>query len=147
MAAFVINEWLWHDLAGDNGRDRQLQAVNLIENLVASEHQIVVIQGSRFDQKAWSLCNHANQLVVGSVVAFVNSIRLNSDRCRILNPSEVGALPEHLTVAIKPDDHYLIQAQLAVDGATVVTTDNPLRRALENAGLSCVSRDEFLDML
>jgi hypothetical protein len=56
----------------------------------------------------------------------------------------VAALPEELAAAAKPDDHYLIQAQLAVDGAIVVTTDNPLREALDSADLPCISREEFL---
>ncbi len=145
MAVFVINEWLWADLSGENGRDHQLQIVSLIENLAVSEHQVVVIEGSQFDRKAWSLCKSANQLVVQAVVAFVVSIRQNSDRCLILKPDAAAVLPDEIAVKTKPDDHYLIQAQLAVDGAVLVTTDAPLRAVLDGAGLPCISREEFLD--
>jgi hypothetical protein len=147
VAVFVINEWLWADLAEDNGRDRQLQAVGLIQSLVASTHQIVVIEGSRFDQNAWNLCKNNSSLVVKAVVAFVLNIRQNSDRCLILKPDRVGTLPDALSAAIKPDDHYLVQAQLAVIGSIVVTTDNPLRQALLNAGHLCLLRDEFFGIL
>jgi hypothetical protein len=144
VAVFVINEWLWADLSGDNGRDHQLQTVRLIENLVVSDHKVVVIEGSQFDRKAWNLCKSANSLVIQAVVAFVLNIRQNSDRCQILKPEVVAALPDELAAATKPDDHYLIQAQLAVNGAIVVTTDAPLRGALVATGLPCISREEFL---
>jgi len=144
VAAYVINEWLWHDLAGDNGREHQLQAIRLITQFGASEHQIVVIEGSRFDQKAWSLCKSADQAVRQGVVAFVLNIRLNSDKCLILKSSEISPFPEDLVSTIKPDDRYLVQAQLAVDGSAIVTNDNPLQQALNHAGLRCMSRGEFL---
>jgi len=144
VAVFVINEWLWADLSGDNGRDRQLAAVSLIGHLAVSEHRIVVIEGSQFDRKAWNLCKSTDALVVRSVVAFVKDIRQNSDRCLILRAEAAPALPDELAAGIKPDDHYLIQAQLAVEKAILVTTDNPLREALARTGLSCISREEFL---
>jgi hypothetical protein len=143
VAAFVINEWLWADLSGDNGRALQFQAIRLIENLIASDHQIVVIEGSEFDRKAWKLCKSSNELVIQAVVAFVTSIRQDSDRCLILKPDAVVALSNELAAVIKPDDHYLIQAQQAVEGSIIVTTDNPLRGILRGAGLVCISREEF----
>ncbi len=145
MAVFVINEWLWADLSGANGTERQLQTVSLIGNFVASNHQIVVIEGSQFDRKAWNLCKSGNHLVVQAVVAFVVNIRQNSDRCLILKPEAAVELPDEFTKATKPDDHYLIQAQLAVNGAILVTTDAPLRKALDRTGLPCIFREEFLD--
>jgi len=137
---------MWHDLAGENGHDHQGQVIKLIDNLVVSNHQVVIIEGSRFDQKAWALCNNEGPLVVKSVVAFVKNIRQNFDRCRILKMAEVCSLPEALSKVIKPDDHYLVQAQFAAEGATIVTTDNPLRSVLHSVGLKCISREEFLEL-
>jgi hypothetical protein len=144
VAVFVINEWLWADLSGDNGIGHQRRAVSLIGDLVVCDHRIVIIEGSQFDRKAWNLCKSANALVVRSVVAFVKDIRQNSDRCRILKPEEAADLPDEFAARIKPDDRYLIQAQLAVAGAILVTTDNPLREVLGSIGLSSMSREEFL---
>jgi rRNA-processing protein FCF1 len=62
-----------------------------------------------------------------------------------LKPEDVVNIPEDLASATKPDDHYLIQALLMMDGAILVTTDNPLREALGKAGLNCISREEFLN--
>jgi len=56
----------------------------------------------------------------------------------------VVALSDDLASSIKPDDHYLIQAQLNVSGAVLVTTDTPLREVVLKTGLQCLSREEFL---
>jgi hypothetical protein len=145
MAVFVINEWLWADLSGGNGREAQRQSFGVIEKLAASDHQIVIIEGSAFDQKAWGLCRNDSPMIVQRMAGvYVTSIRQNSDRCRILKVEELIALPEDLAATIKVDDHYLAQAQLSVDGAILITSDRPLREALANASLRCLSREEFL---
>ena len=144
MAAFVINEWLWADSAGDNGLDRQRTAFSVMERLSASDDQIVVVVGSAFDQKAWKLCKSDNSVVVGIAKTYVNALRLNSSRCVLVKPEAIQPLPAGLAASVKLDDHYLVQAQLTVNGAILVTTDTPLRDAVAAAGLTCLSRDDFL---
>ncbi len=145
MAIFVINEWLWYDLSGSNGLGPQREAFSFIEKLSASDHRIVFIEGSPFDQKAWSLCKSTNPMIVQRIAGvYVANVRQNSDRCQILKLEELAALPDELAGAIKPDDRYLVQTQLSVKGAVLVTSDNPLREALGKAGLSCLSGEEFL---
>lgn len=145
MAIFVINEWLLEDSSGNNGLEFQRQAFSIITALAASEHQIVIIEGSPFDQKAWSLCKGTGSIIRAITRLFVVSLRQNSDRCRILKPEPPVAIPEQLAGATKHDDHYLLHAQLAVEGAILVTTDGPLREAVRNAGLPCLFREEFLN--
>ena len=144
MAAFVINEWLWADSIGNNGADRQRDAFSVLTKLSASDHQIVVVVGSAFDQKAWKLCNSHNAVVVGIARIYVSAIRLNSSRCLLVKPEALEPLPAGLATSVKPDDHYLVQAQLSVNGAILITTDLPLRDAATAAGLPCLTRDEFL---
>lgn len=144
MAVFVINEWLWEDSSGTNGVEFQREALRFITKLGASEHQILVIEGSRFDQKAWSLCKGTSLTVRTIVRAFLLSVRHITERCRLIKPEAVVVLPEELASTTNPDDHYLLQAQLAVPGAILVTTDCPLRDAACRAGLICLSREEFL---
>lgn len=144
MALFVINEWLWADSSGGNGLGAQRQAFDCIAKLATSEHQIVVIEGSRFDQKMWDLCKSTNAIVIGLVRVFRNNVRQNSDRCLLLNPEAVADLPNELASSINLDDHYLIRAQLTVTGAILVTTDTPLRETVTQAGLQCLSREKFL---
>jgi hypothetical protein len=145
---FVINEWLWSDLSGENGLPAQRETFQVIEKLPPSDHQIVVIENSPFDRKGWYLCRGDNPMVVQRIGGvYKESIRLNSDRCLILKQEEVAALPPELASAANNDDHYLLQAQLTVPGAVLVTTDADLREAARNAGLSCMSRVEFLAIL
>lgn len=144
MAVFVINEWLWADSSGDNGRDRQKEAFDVIVKLSTSGHRIVVIGGSRFDQKAWRLCKSTDTNVAQIAKAYVTILRMNSDRCLSLKSENVAPLPDHLSHSIKDDDHYLVRAQLSVNDAILVTTDEPLRNVVTQAGLSCLSREEFL---
>ena len=144
MATFVINEWLWEDSSGVNGLGFQAEVFNLITRLAVSEHQIVIIEGSPFDQKAWRLCKGTSTIIRAIVTVFVTNLRQNSDRCRILKPELAVPIPEQLAAATNHDDHYLLEAQQAVEGAIIVTTDGTLREAVRNAGLPCLSREEFL---
>jgi hypothetical protein len=147
MAVFVINEWLWADLSGGNGPQHQREAFNVIDKLPQSEHQIVVIEGSPFDHKAWNLCKSlsTNPIPIQRIAgAYVANLRQNSDRCLLLRMHTLPAVPQQLASATKADDHYLIQAQLTVAGAILVTTDGDLCDAVTQAGLPCISREKFL---
>jgi predicted nucleic acid-binding protein len=75
---------------------------------------------------------------------YVANLRLNSDRSLILRPEDVPTLPNELASAVDPDDHYLVQAQLSTAGAILVTTDGDLCQAVNQAGLACITREEFL---
>jgi hypothetical protein len=75
--------------------------------------------------------------------AFVINVR-QSDRCLILGSGTVAPLPSELIQVVKADDHYLVQAQLSVPGAILVTTDTPLREAVVRFGLECMTREEYL---
>lgn len=145
MAVFVINEWLWADSSGENGLQAQGEALKVITRLAASDHQIVVMEGSPFDQKPLKLCKSTNPMILQVIGRdYMAGVRLSSDRCRILKPQDTVALPADLASAIKTDDHYLVQSLLSVEGAILVTTDRYLREAVGKAGLNCLFREEFL---
>lgn len=145
MAIFVINEWIWHDSSGENGEDAQQQAFKVIYGLAKSDHQIVVIEGSRFEQKVWPLCKSPSAIVRGLASTYVTTIKLNPDRYILLKPDAVAQLPPDLASSIEPRDHYLARAQLSVEGSVLVTTDKDLLEALRAAGLACMLREAFLD--
>jgi len=144
VAIFVINEWLWADASGQNGQPSQRQAYEVIAKLGVSDHSIVIIERSPFDQKAWNICKSTDTIVQAIARAYVVSLRQNFDRCLILKPEQLAAMPDDLAAAINPDDRYLVEAQLTVAGAVLVTTDERLCEAVRAAGLSCLSREEFL---
>ncbi|MGB3965238.1 MAG: hypothetical protein WBO45_00810 [Planctomycetota bacterium] len=139
----MINEWLWSDLAGENGENAVRDTAACVVGLVESAHEIVVVRGSTFDQKllrTWS----KNLIARNAVMAF-RALRLDSARCRSLEPDDLAPLSPELAQAVKTDDHYLVQACIATD-ATVVTTDAPLRGVLANAKKPAIDRDTFVDL-
>lgn len=145
MAVFVINEWLWADSLGENGEQAQREALKVITSLATSDHQIVVVEGSPFDQKSWKLCKSTNPMILQIIgPAYVAGVRLNPDRCRILRPRDMADLPKGLASATKGDDHYLVQALLSIAGAILVTSDKDLCEAVSKAELSCLLREQFL---
>ena len=145
MALLVINEWLPEDSSGINGQSNQRDALIVMSRLAVSEHQLVIVESSPFEQKFWNLCkNNVDIAVRGIVRAYLLGLRGNQDRCRILRPDELAVVPPALLSATKADDHYLLHAQQTVPEAIIVTTDIPLRAAVTDAGLACISREQFL---
>lgn len=144
MSVYVLNEWLWADLAGENGAVARRQAFTTMERFAESTYQLIVVYQSRFDKKAWALCRSHDVVSQRLGRAFVLLIRSNLDRCRILYPQDLVPLPEELVAAVKPDDHYLVQACLTVPGSILVTVDNPLGEVLAARGLSWIHRDALV---
>ena len=112
--------------------------------LASSEDQIVVVEGSAFDQKAWACCKSSDSEALALARIFVRAIRQDSDRCRVLSTEAVANLTDDLALSIKPDDHYLVRALMSVVGAVLVTTDAPLLEIVRQAGFQCLSREEFI---
>lgn len=144
MSAFVINEWLWHDAMGDNGESNQRDALHVVDTLARWDHSIVIVNGSGFDRKAWACCKSYSQIVQRLGAAFFGAVRIDSDRCVLLEADQLADLPEDLAVAVNLDDHYLVRAMYAVQGSTLVTVDSALCGCVSGKGLPCLSREEFL---
>src|SRR3972149_7095774 len=100
MADFVINEWLWSDLSGDNNLQNQHDTFPVIAKLPTSAHRIVVIENSPFDRKGWSLCRNDNPMIVQRIGgAYAANVRLNSECCLVLKPSDAIAITAELAAA------------------------------------------------
>ena len=118
MAVFVINEWLWADSSGSNGPHAQRQAFDVIRLLGDSDHQIAIIENSEFDRKAHTLCRSNEDIVRQIIKIFMMILRQDSNRCIVLKLDMAAILPERLAGSIKPDDRYLVRAQLSISGST-----------------------------
>jgi hypothetical protein len=147
VSDFVVNEWLWSDAFGENEPGGQQRALGVITKLAQSEHRLVVLRGSPFDQKAWACCKASRIGTSQLATAFVRLIRQDLRRCLELDAAHTAQLTPELANSIKADDHYLVRSQLTVAGSILVTTDAPLREIVLAAGLPCLSRDEFLTLL
>jgi hypothetical protein len=144
---YVINEWFWADLRGQNGGQQQRETFEFLTRFANSTSQMVIVEGSAFDQKAWALCSSKAGVLTVIGKAFFNKLRLNLDRCRILKDEELASLPESLLSAVKPDDRYLVQACVTCPGAVLATTDTPLFEAAASYGITCMTREQMLNSM
>ncbi len=92
MALYIINEWLWADSSGSNGADAQRNALEVISRLAASDHQIVIIEGSPFDQKAWALCKSSNDMALRIARIYVTTPKTEPGSLRIIESRCGGCL-------------------------------------------------------
>jgi hypothetical protein len=143
----VLNEWILHDLRGDNGPERQLAAGTYMQALKQKRDQIVVLRGSRWTQKAFEL------MAVSSPQVRILSQRLHlailrdSDRCRYIETTQIEPLPTDLADEVPMDDVYLFQTAQAAGETLLVTSDGRLIdrvKSAVNRGIHLRARDEFL---
>lgn len=142
MASYVINEWFWADLRGDNGSEMQSETFSALERFASSNHRMVVAVGSAFNAKAWALCKNPATARIGRL--FVKTIWEDSERCLLVLSESLVALPEVMASRVKPDDRYLVQACLTVPLSILVSTDQPLLTAVTSHGIPSLHRNDFL---
>jgi hypothetical protein len=143
MAEYVLNEWIWADALGENGRSHQIEALQVLEGLDRGPDSIVVVNGSRFHAKAWKLCSATTPPARQIGRDFKMKFLYNSLKCRLLDETELAEIPSSLQ-GVKPDDRYLVRAQLTVPGSIIVTTDAPLKTILDAASIPCEHREQFV---
>lgn len=143
MADIVIDEWLWSDLSGDNSDEAQKEAFEFIQAIYNKCDRIVTVKGSKFNQKAFDLCKHTDVKRREIVKYYKAKIWFNSKKSLNLEQSALKPVPDHISKATKEDDHYLIRAYLTADASVIVTTDNPLKTAVNN-DIKCQFRNEFV---
>lgn len=143
MADYVLNEWVWADAVGENGGTRQVEAFQFLNALSRRSDRIIVVEGSSFHEEAWKLCISTTLPAREIAQFFKLNFLFNNEKCRLLSESELEEFPPSLT-DVKDDDKYLVRAQLTATGSVIITTDGPLKAALDEAGIPCEHRDEFV---
>ncbi len=144
MALLVLDEWLWSDASGENGNDRQRESLEFVLAIYEICDRVVVVKGSRFEQKAESFWKHTDPTRRRFARFFKESILYNSVKAELVDMDQLAALPESLIQDTQPEDRYLVQAHLALQGSTVITTDSDLKSALDRHGLPCNHRNDFV---
>ncbi len=144
MGNLVIDEWLLADLSGENSKEAQRQSIEFLEAVLNKCDRIVMVEDSRFFEKAWALLRYGDVTRRSISKYFTANFLTNSDKRTTLQLASLEDLPSDISRATKVGDYYLIQAYFAVQPSTIVTTDNPLRNALLEFGISCELRDEFI---
>jgi len=133
---FALDEWLLHDLLGENGPRRQEEARALLEAILKRCDRILFPPKSPWAKKAYALAGRGEPHL-RKLAGFL----YNPQKAPI--PEDPEEEPD--LTPIPEADRYLVRAALGGKAHLLVTTDEELRRALEEAGLIPVrGRGEFL---
>src|SRR3989344_5988722 len=106
----IVDEWLFEDLAGNNGRDKQIETVIFLNKLYEICDQIVILEGSSFEKKMNDFTSSTNDSPPFRLArsAFIELISRNSVKKHYLLKDDVTALPKAFIPLINdPPDHYL----------------------------------------
>lgn len=157
---FILNEWILHDLVGENGIARQKQSGEFLATLLKTSDGIVVCLESQWMRKFWGFYNQNSQrdgyrTEVRRLLTLLyrDFIRQNQKCLGLLN-DQVGEIPATLqglldSNTIDRDDTYLFQAYYAPDvqADCIITTDQRLIDALARhyPEIKTRHRDDFLN--
>lgn len=141
----VINEWLLHDLRGENGLQAQSESMEFLEKLIDGPDQVAVLRDSLWMSKAYYLMT-SNDFVIRELAKRLNlGLLLNSDNCRIVERSEIFTLPEELNQIDLKEDRYLFETYFAVNADLIVTSDERLCDKVTGVtSVKMVLRNDFL---
>ena len=141
---FIVDEWLWHDLAGENGEIKREESAKFLYCVFGICDKLSVMVGSPFVHKFWKF-SKKGKIEPKLVKLFKLSFLSNSQKCLIHECTS-----KHRLKGIKEDDLYLYNLWVlhkeddTEDDIIVVTTDSPLLEIFSREGVKVVIRDEFV---
>jgi len=144
----IIDEWLFHDLWGDNGSGKQHETFTFLNKLVEICDRIVVLSNSPFEVKTMELIKKSeNDPIIRGMSQFFNSsILKNSNKTELVDVNSLPPLTGHLS-KIPKEDQYLFQAYLKLKnkGGFILTADGRWDfRIIKKASIAIQMRDDFL---
>lgn len=140
----VLNEWIFHDLLGDNCEAAQREAAEFLMAFSASRDKLVWPRECRWTEKAYRLMIERDARLRAVSKQFHTLMR-NSDRVVDVRNTGADGVPEQFQGGLPAEDEYLVSAYLSAGADTLVTTDQKLYEALKySTDVSCRLRDEFL---
>lgn len=139
MSQLIIpDDWLIHDLKGDNGEEIQTETLSLLKKVYNKCDKITILIGSPFVSKFHRLLMTDSRPHIRMISKYLRvNFLLNSVKCLIL--TDANDLPENLKNRIPSKNQYLFQIRQSLNHGKIVTTDESLRN-LPNTYL----RNEFL---
>ena len=140
----VINEWIFHDLLGENGPEAYEATADFLNRLFQSDDWIVMPYEQRWRSKAYQLMTSTTPALRPLSQLFHRLLR-DSDRCIILNHDGVPSAPQGAYDWVPSEDVYLVETYVAANADLLVTTDETLfDKIAEHGQFNCQMRDDFL---
>lgn len=143
----VINEWIFHDMKGENGLPAQKQVERFLQAFIEGPDSIVVLRETKWTEKAWQLWEqHDTRIQLLSKLLYLG-ILIDPLKCRYLHQHEVLPLPADLAAQVPADDVYLFQTAQSGGETLIVTSDGRLIAMVPSAhchGIQLRQRAEFV---
>ena len=131
MPLLIVNdEWLFEDLLGRNGEDKQEESFRFLQKLIRKGDRIVYLENSPFEEKmrAFMECSKKDNdyLLKGIGNFFIGVILVNPSAIEKIPAAGVQPFPDHLKKAVSHKDHYLFQTYFKIQtkNAIILTTDH-----------------------
>jgi len=131
MTCFVFNEWLLHDLFGENEVDAQKSAQDVLKKVVVKHDRIAFMLGTSWTKKTWDLMKKAKDDKTRSASKLLQAILYNPEITRIVHLKNAQPIPQPLADQIPPDDLYLFQTYFAANVDALITTDRKLLKTID----------------
>ena len=141
---YVLNEWVFHDIIGENGRDAFIETVRFLVAFHSSGDRLVIPPKRRWNEKAHGLMRMTDTRV-RQISQLFHSLLRDSNRAVRPTPGAPPPISQELQEQTPPEDIYLVLAYVSTNADRLITTDEKLCSALaQNAEVNCQLRDEFL---
>ena len=142
----VINEWIFHDLQGQNGRIRQAEAFDFLTAFNRGNDRIAVLYGSEWMRKFHALIGSDYQ-ETRFARKLMSRMIINPNKCVIIQAEDAeNAAPEDAVAAAPGSDIYLIQIYYASGADLLITTDAGLHDAFAaREDVNVICRAAFLE--
>ena len=140
----VLNEWVFHDLRGDNGPERRRETWDFMDDFESSGNRLVIPNEDRWLRKAYrlTLMREPEGKIIGKLISRI----LRNDQIVIRAEPNPALVTGDLLRETPSEDIYLVEAYLSAGADMLVTTDSGLHGALADFSddVSCRLRNDFL---
>ncbi len=139
----LLNEWVFHDLWGENGETAFRQTARFLTAFRQSDDRLVVPLATPWEGKAFQLMRRADTR--STLVSKALHSLLRGPRAIQVRPEDPSSAPVAFFDSVPDEDIYLVLAYVSADADLLVTTDLGLFDALdEHDDVNCGLRDDFL---
>lgn len=138
----VPDEWLVHDIWGDNGVEHQQEVLKFLERLVRQCDRFLLRRPSPFLDKTFDLMKDSR--TESRYISKFLRLEVLYNSQKTIYVDESSPIPEELSEQVKQGDRYLVEALITNREAVLVSTDQSLVECIKAKSQSAYLRDKFL---
>jgi hypothetical protein len=119
----VVNEWIFHDLTGENGSVSQRTAAETLIAMIEQPICVCFMEGSPWAVKAYDLMTSQDPLVRKASRLLQTRLLLDSMKC--IRVPQTDKLPARQAIIDRAPrkDRYLVTTYFLADAEEIVSTD------------------------